>query len=71
MPDCGCSLLNRGCGFYEQPLYQLGGEREEVVAAAGSERGQQLRSYDLGINAVGVGLEPTDECRMQRTFPGR
>src|SRR5215470_3615691 len=74
IPDCGCSLLNRGFGFYEKPLHQLGGghhvvdqshrlsgEWEEVVAAAGSESGQQVRSYSCGINTVGVGLELTDE----------
>src|SRR5215472_13853760 len=77
IPDRGCSLLNRGFGFYKQPLHQVGGghhvvdqshrltgEWEEVVATAGSESGEQLRSYSCGINAVGVGLKLTDECRM-------
>ena len=44
--------------------HRLPSEREEVVAAAGSESCQQLVSYDCGINAVGVGLELTDKCRM-------
>jgi len=44
--------------------HRLPSEREEVVAAAGSESCQQLVSYDCGINAVGVGLELTDKGPM-------